>query len=306
MDPVTSIIRHGGVANLSELRKDGVPEAARIIALRSGEIYRVRNGWFSVPNADQDLVRAARVGGRLSCVSLLKTRGVWLMPDDRLHVAVASNAARLRSPGDKGVRLDVADPSVAVHWSHFDSAPPRNAAQDTITAAIGHIVLCAPTAHALVAIDSALNLKLLTMTELRGILSELPPSYLSIAELADGRAQSGLETLARSGLLGRRVRVRIHVEIQGVGQVDCLVGDRVIVELDSRSHHLGVNYEKDRTRDLHAIERGYIVLRVSYHRVMTDWDSIERVILALVRRGEHEWRGMHKRLGLTDSVVTLR
>jgi len=96
--------------------------------------------------------------------------------------------------------------------------------------------------------------------------------------------------------------VRIQVEIPGVGTVDTLVGDRLILELDSRAHHLGSNYEKDRTRDLLAIEQGYIVLRVSYHRVMNDWPSVERVVMALVRRGEHEWSGMHRRLGLAGAT----
>ena len=298
MDPVTSVMRHGGVANLTELRRDGVGEHSRVLALRAGSIYRVRNGWFSLPTAPTELVRASRVGGRLSCASLLTSHGLWMMPDDRLHVSVAENAARLRSPDKRRMPLDPHDSRVVVHWNHFGWAPPEHAASDTVPAALAHYIGCAPRNHALVAIDSALNRKLLTLAGLRAIVSHLPAQYSWAVDLADGRAQSGLETLARCALRSRRVRVRIQVAIDGVGTVDCLIGDRLILELDSRAHHLGTNYEKDRTRDLHAIERGYVVLRVSYHRVMNDWPSIERVVLELVRRGEHEWRGMHRRLDL--------
>lgn len=305
MDPITSVRRHGGVASLAELRKDGVADYARITALRAGDIYRVRNGWFSLPTAAPDLVRASRIGGRLSCTSLLKSKELWMMPDDRLHVTVAENAARLRSPDDRRIPWNPHDPNVVVHWNHFDWAPPRHAATDTIAAAIGQLILCAPRVHALVAIDSALNKNLLSRAELRGVLAHLPARYSNIGDHADSRAQSGLETLARLRLSSRRVRVRIQVPIPGVGRVDTLVGDRVILELDSRAHHLGTNYEKDRSRDLTAVEHGYIVLRVSYHRVLHDWASIERVVMALVRRREHEWNGMHRRLGLAGATPRL-
>ena len=221
-----------------------------------------------------------------------------MMPDDRLHVAVPQNAARLRSPGDRTIPLDAGDPTVVVHWGQFDWAPPKHDSSDSIVAALGHAILCQPRAHALVAIDSALNKRLITARQLQELVGHLPATKAEIAANADGRAQSGLETLTRLHIGSKRIRVRIQVRIAGVGDVDALVGERLIVELDSRAHHLGDNYEKDRTRDLHAIASGYIVLRVSYYRVMHDWASIEKVIIELVRRGDHQWSGMHKRLGL--------
>lgn len=298
MNPVSSIARHGGVASLVELKKDGVSNAARVAALRSGQIARVRNGWFSVRGADPDLVTACRVGGRLTCASYLKSRGLWMMPDDRVHIAVPNNASRLRSPDDRRLPLQPGDPRVAVHWNQFAWAPPRNEAIDTLAAAIGHLIMCASPINALVTIDSALNRKLITTSQLRAVVANLPGDRSWILANADGRAQSGLETLARCGLRRHRVRVRIQVAIDRVGTVDCLIGDRLILELDSRAHHLGDNYEKDRTRDLHAIEQGYLVLRVSYNRVMNDWASVERVVLSLVRRGDHEWRGAQRRARL--------
>lgn len=290
MHPITSVSRHGGVASLAELRNDGVSESSRVASLRRGDIYRVRNGWFCLPSADPGLIAATRVGGRLTCVSLLKSQGLWTMPDDRLHVAVSDNASRLRSPLDRHVRLDLADESIALHWNHYEWAPPLTQATDTIDAAIGHLMRCVPRVSALVTIDSALNHKLITLKRLSVVAARVPGNHQWILKNADATAQSGLETLARCGLRKHQIRVRTQVKINGVGTVDWLIGDRLILELDSRAHHLGDNYEKDRTRDLHALEQGYLVLRVSYKRVMEDWESVERVILSLVRRREHEWR----------------
>ena len=301
MHPIESIRRHGGVASLTELRMDGATDYARKVALREGSLHRVRNGWFALPDAPGDTVRAVRVGGRLTCASLLATHGLWVMPDDRLHVAVPRNAARLRSPEAPRERLTLNDPSVVVHWNQFAWSPPRHECHDSLSAAVAHLILCRPRASAITTIDSALNSRLITRTQLRGILNQLPGTHAAIDRLVDGRAQSGLETLARLRLGSRRIRTRIQVDIPQVGRVDALIGDRLILELDSRTHHLGENYERDRTRDLNAIARGYIVLRVSYHRVMYDWDSIEQVVVALVRRGDHEWSAAHRRLGLAPA-----
>jgi hypothetical protein len=35
--------------------------------------------------------------------------------------------------------------------------------------------------------------------------------------------------------------------------------------------------------------RGYLVLRLSYRQVMTEWDVVSAGILELIARGEHRW-----------------
>ena len=83
-----------------------------------------------------------------------------------------------------------------------------------------------------------------------------------------------------------------------MGHVDVLIGDRLVLELDSREHHLGKQYHEDRRRDLELTAQGFLVLRITYERVMFDWDSIERVILAVVRRGDHLHSASRRRKGL--------
>ena len=123
-------------------------------------------------------------------------------------------------------------------------------------------------------------------------------SFLDIDErllaLADGRAQSGLETLARLRLRSRGLKIRVQVTIPPVGRVDLLVGDRLVIELDGDEwHSTREQREEDRRRDSALVARGYLVMRAGYHRVLDDWDAFEREVLAVVRRREHRWRAVH-------------
>lgn len=282
----------GGVACLSQLASHGVSARRAGAAVRRGELVRLRNGWFALPTADDDVKRVVHIGGQLTAASRLAKLGLWTMPDERLHVSVASDATRLRDAH-----------TACLHWRDLPWDPPRNKPVDSVMSSIARLIECSGEEAAIVAIDSALNTQhgsrhVLEEHELDQILEVLPRRYRRIARLVDPASQSGLETLARLRLRRRGLRVRTQVSIHGVGFVDLLVGDRLVIELDSRAHHLGTNYEKDRRRDLELFRRGYTVIRVSYRRVMQDWGSVESAILDAVRRGEHLRRAMHRRHGL--------
>ena len=284
---VTSL---GGIASLARLRGFGHTPRQAAYAVRCGELRRLRNGWFAASGADQDAARAVTIGGQLTAASRLSQLGVWVMPDDRLHVSVPGDATRLRESD-----------GACLHWRDLPWDPSRDEPLDSLTSSIARLILCSTVEQAVVAIDSALNTErgsrhLLEEVELHEILAVLPRKYRRIADLVDARSQSGLETLARLRLRRRGLSVRPQVSIPGVGFVDLLVGERLVIELDSRTHHLGTNYEKDRRRDLELIRQGFTVIRVSYRRVMEDWPSVESAILTAVRRGEHRRRAMHRRL----------
>jgi very-short-patch-repair endonuclease len=62
-------------------------------------------------------MRAARVGGLITCRTALRCHGIWVHPDSRLQVSVPSAAVRLgtaRSPLIR--RRDAGDPATIVHW----------------------------------------------------------------------------------------------------------------------------------------------------------------------------------------------
>ena len=112
---------------------------------------------------------------------------------------------------------------------------------------------------------------------------------MNLLDLVDGGCQSGTETIVRMLLRSRRHGHRTQVWIDGVGRVDILVGDRLIIEIDGAGFHTGAEFERDRRRDYELIMRGYLVLRLSYDMVMTEWDAVQRGVLDLLDRGEHLW-----------------
>lgn len=286
------------------LRASGASDAAIAKARASGHITRIRNGWFALPDVDPELVRAVRIGGRATASTALARSKLWVMPDDRLHVAVAPNAARLRCPDDAQRPWDPANhPDIVVHWNRYPWPEIPGSPVVSLHTALANVIRSMPHDSAMTSVDSALNFRLdnrpiFTRADLGRVLAVLPRKHGRVETDADGRAQSGLETLARLRLKRLGIRVRIQARVSRVGHVDVLIGDRLELELDSREHHLGKQYHEDRRRDLELTAQGFLVLRITYERVMFDWDSIERVILAVVRRGDHLHSASRRRKGL--------
>jgi very-short-patch-repair endonuclease len=138
------------------------------------------------------------------------------------------------------------------------------------------------------------NKRYVTLAELRRRF-EGKPRHLRILNRAVTTSESGTETLVRTRLQRRGIKLRCQVRIGGVGRVDLLVGDRLIIEVDGKEHHDDPDaFTRDRRRDLAALSRGYATIRLSYRQVMYEWPEAERQILALIRRDEHLWRARHR------------
>jgi very-short-patch-repair endonuclease len=306
VDPMAEVARalsHGEAAHAATLRSGGITQKQLERSARLGRLERIRPGWYCNPGDGSDTVQALRVGGRLGCASLLRAHGVWMMPDSRLHVCVSSPRSELRSPGYRGRGLAAwqGHPDVVTHWRPRLLNP--HSPTDLLDDAAGCIATCLPRDHAIVAFDSLLNRGLLSADRLSTALAGLPDSHEWMMGLVDAGCGSGLETLTRLGLRAHNVPIRCQVHIPGIGWVDLLVGDRLVVELDSRKHHENPDaYERDRARDLALVELGFIVVRVTHRRIMRDWASVERALMAIVRRREHRWQAVHRAAGI---AVTL-
>lgn len=196
------------------------------------------------------------------------------MPDDAVHVRVRRETTLRRRPG------------VVVHWTadHVEVAGIDDAA-----AAVACVIGCAAFESAVVAMDSAINRRLISAEDVKANCSSTPRGRV-IARALDPASESGLETLARLRLRRLQVRVRTQVAIDLVGRVDLLVGDRLVIELDGRAwHDRPGDFESDRRRDRELVALGYLVLRASYAQVMGEWNVIEEQILGLVRSRRHLW-----------------
>ncbi len=218
------LTRLGGVASTTQLAMVGIRRADIYNETARGSVIGLRQGWVALPGAPEEVVRAVRLGGRVSCQT--KT-------------------------------------------------------------------------DAIVTLDSALKQERVSRTELEFLVAGLPAKYRAYLDLADGSAASGPETKARLGLHRYNIPYRTQVKIAGVGSVDLVVGDRLVVEADGREWHTTTEaYLEDRRRDLELTAFGYAVLRLSYLQVMERWDAVIDVIRALVARGEHRWSSRHLKAGL--------
>jgi very-short-patch-repair endonuclease len=257
----------------SGLRAHGKGTKAIQRLMRAELLVRLRRGWYATPDVDADTRLAVSTGGKVTCVSALKQLGVWTMPHTELHVRVA-----------RGTAVRVCE-RTRVHWTddRLDLGNPR----DDVATALLIAVECLDLRAAVVVVDSTLNRGLVSRSGVELLLSGSPRGR-RVLSLCDGRAESGIETVARLALRRLRVRVRPQVTIQGVGRVDLLIGDRLVLELDGREWHS--DFEADRARDRQLMALGYLVVRASYRQVMEEWATVAEQLLVLIRRKEHRWR----------------
>ena len=112
---LATIDNHQGLASRRELLVNGIyPGWIDVAAWYGRHLIRVRKGWYARPTERLDVLRAWRLGGRLTCVSAAEFH-TGARPGPVLHVEVPRNAARLRDPDHHRRRLD-RDMAVVVHW----------------------------------------------------------------------------------------------------------------------------------------------------------------------------------------------
>ena len=152
--------------------------------------------------------------------------------------------------------------------------------------AVASAANCLDAEGVVIVLDSMLNKRLIEIADARAIVAASRFARLNLAERCDAKSESGTETIIRLRLRAQRIHVRTQVTIVGVGRVDFLVGDRLIIEADSREHHLPSS-QSDRTRDRVAIGLGYVVIRLTYEDVVYRWDVVLEDILLVIRRRAH-------------------
>lgn len=256
----------------AELNAHG--RSARWIAeqVRAGRLVPIRKGHFHLPGAPEQVVRAVRVGGLATGATAAAALGLWTPTDGRLAVVVPATASRLRDPDD--ARRPLAGDGVRVHWT--GERMPQETLLDRIAPALvvlEHLLLTFAPARALTTVDSALHQLRIRPADLAVLRERLPAHLAGVLALADARAESGLETVARVLLQLAGFRVVPQVEITGVGRVDLVVEGRLIVELDGAVWHAG-KFEEDRARDAAAARLGYRTLRFTYQQVMDEWPTV--------------------------------
>jgi very-short-patch-repair endonuclease len=209
--------------------------------------------------------------------SALASYGVWIDHDQGLVVSCAPCASRLPAlrPGEKRAWLPIKFP-------HRSSKRWRVSILDALL----QDALSSGRDALIASIDSALNLRVLTRSDLQLLVAALPRRLRSIAREVEGTAMSGTETHMRLALRRAGYRVECQVSIDGIGIVDMLVDGWLILELDSRRHHGSFEQQTyDRRRDGNAVLFNYGHERFMWSQVRYETDWCLAVVAARTREG---------------------
>ncbi len=170
--------------------------------------------------------------------------------------------------------------------------------------ALQHAAHCVSAETVAIMLESALEKRALTVQQVADILEMLPERVRRRIGRVSPLAGSGSETRVRRYLQAKGVTVREQVHIQGVGRVDLLVGEKLIIECDSSAHHDTVTgYHTDRHRDLQAHLQGYRVLRLTWEQVWLRWDETKAALDALIRGRIHRAPRSQPRVGVSLSAL---
>ncbi|MFW0786071.1 type IV toxin-antitoxin system AbiEi family antitoxin domain-containing protein [Gordonia sp. CPCC 206044] len=263
-----------GVFSWAELINMGCRRAQIRALVKTGALKRLRHGWYATEGADTKVVEAVRRGGVLSCASALRQHGVWVPESAATSIHVRGNQHANRTRND--------------FCQQFGRPEPEVGAIDQIPIAVRHASRCLTPEDFVVVCDSILFQRKMEKADLRGQLSSAPAAVRQLLDWCDGHAESGTESMVRFRLRSRRISAKVQVEIDGVGRVDLLVGDRLIVEIDGEEfHRTAEQFEEDRRRDRVAAELGYLTIRLTYRAVVDQWVEVEEQIVSIVRSGRH-------------------
>ncbi|MGX1701211.1 type IV toxin-antitoxin system AbiEi family antitoxin domain-containing protein [Microbacterium sp. NPDC055357] len=246
----------------AELRASGMSRRGIDRAVRAGDLIRVRKGRYLESHAASDVVRAARLGGKPDCISLLADLGVFVLERPALHIVVPVGSSRLGAVPKGVVR----------HWRSLDDDVVAN---PVVVGALAQACRCQPIPAAIATLDSAWHLGLVEEAEIADVLSLLPARYRAIRPFLDPLAESGPETLVRLMLRRLGSSCVAQVEIHRVGRVDLLVDGWLIVECDSKAFHSSWKQQRDdRRRDFAAAQAGFVTLRLLAEDILYRPDEV--------------------------------
>ncbi|MDX2375503.1 endonuclease domain-containing protein [Microbacterium sp. LRZ72] len=261
----------GGVARSARLIEAGTPKWAITDAVALGLLVRLRRVWVATPDADRELVAAARAGVVLSCVTAAKRRGLWVLDAEHLHVAVHAHSGAVHASG------------ATVHWKAPIVPRPPGILEDALENVLVLVAGCQPREAALAVWESALRQQLVDPLSLERM--PLPAAARELLASASPWSDSGVETFVVPRLRWMRLPLRRQVWLAG-HRVDLLIGDRLVLQIDG-GHHVGAQRERDIAHDAELRLRGYHVIRIGYWQVIERWHEVQDVLMRAVAQGLH-------------------
>lgn len=281
---VKAVRRLGGTARTSQLVKEGVARSDLSEAVREAQLLRPRNGVYAVPETRPAIVEALSHRGLAACVSAGRAIGLWILDaneEEPTHTWVR--------PGHHPTRLAIEpdDDVTTCCVLHRDQLiDPPTLDRVGLVHCLLQILRCKGHEAFFAAVESALRKRLLKSAARRRLRELVPAEYRWLVDFARNDADSGLESLLRLRLHRLGISLASQVNIAGVGIVDFVIGDCLILEADGETHD-GPSRHRDRVRDVVAMALGFVTLRLDSALIIHDWEIVEIAILAAVGRNLH-------------------
>ncbi|WP_311214679.1 MULTISPECIES: type IV toxin-antitoxin system AbiEi family antitoxin domain-containing protein [unclassified Arthrobacter] len=268
MDITDFLLSRHGAARTADLQRAGFSERTLATAVGSGMIIRPQRGVYVAKGADPDVVAAFRANGRLTCISAARFYGLWILRQpEAVHLSCGNG---LPNPA-------IVDHASGTHPEH--PYLPVAGVADVLM----HALRCRPELESLVMVQSAVSQALLSPGYLRSKLSGPRNGRArAVLGLVLPRADSLLEVLAHVHFARAGLKVKMHVQLPGVGEVDCLINDCLVIELDGGTHLEGRQVKKDQYRNNASIRGGLLVLRYYYSDVVYHPGKMVAEVLAVL------------------------
>lgn len=262
----------------------GYSDAQLRAALASQSIFRVRQGWYSVPDAPEAAIRAVRVGGRLTGIAALESYGLRVPRRELTDLAVPANACRLRDQRDRTRRLT--GDGVRIHWTEHRGARRGSVWPFPLDDAL-LVVLCGESRDVAVACASAVMRYRGWSTErLERVFRRAHSAARSWLSLVSDQDDSHGETLVRLWYRDAGVWCESQPRIGNGRRLDFRVGPNTYVEVDGAQHDPswtgegGSSHHTDIVTDVYVASKGGRVLRFDYAMLYGAWEQC----LAATRR----------------------
>ncbi|WP_279060418.1 endonuclease domain-containing protein [Mobiluncus curtisii] len=239
--------------------------------VEAGNLVRIIRGWYAGPEADPDVVRALKHGGRLGCLSGCAKYGLWVPHQTNTHVILPENvplpAARF----------------VEFHRCIATQHAPVFGLEDCLYQAMRHN----DAETGLIVLESALQAGCIGYDQAKHLATRVQKKKMATYRFLNRGAQSGSETRVRLFFQRRGVSVRTQHRT-APGWADLLVGNSWIVECDGREFHDNPRaFEIDRERDLSSATAGYLTTRLSYRQIWHDWERTTQRLSNILQKRRH-------------------
>jgi predicted transcriptional regulator of viral defense system len=297
--------RQHGVAAIWQLEELGLGRKAIEYALRSGRFHQLYRGVYAVGHTALSLrgrlLAAVFSAGPLAVLSHRSAAMLWgLLPDSRPVIDVTTPDRGRTSKG--GVRVHRVRSLHPADVTVVDSIPVASVARTLFD-----IARTESPRQLHYALDQAERLRVLDVRALQRFrcraLSRALAAMTEPASTNPGIERLFIEVCDAGGI----PRPETNVFVEGY-LVDAVWREqKLIVELDSRAHHMTARaFEEDRERDEILQLAGYRVIRITWRRLVGDPDGVVARLQAHLDLGAHTHGDDRLRRGRTVGTVASR